>query len=49
MKELFSQASSGQLIPYTVEATLHQTVNDMLLYLAKSHPLTWVSQVKTSS
>ena len=49
MKELFSQASSGQLVPYTVEATLHQTANDMLQYLAKSHPLTWVSQVKTSS
>ena len=49
MKELFSQASSGQLVPYTVEATLHQTANDMLQYLAKSHPLTWVSQVKASS
>ena len=49
MKELFSQASSGQLVPYTVEATLYQTANDMLQYLAKSHPLTWVSQVKTSS
>ena len=49
MKELFSQASSGQLVPYTVEATLHQTANDMLQYLAKSHPLTWVYQVKTSS
>ena len=46
MKELFSQASSGQLVPYTVEATLHQTAADMLQYLAKSHPLTWVSQVK---
>ena len=30
MKELFSQASSGQLVPYTVEATSHQTANDML-------------------
>ena len=49
MKELFSQASSGQLVPYTVEATLLQTANDMLQYLAKSHPLTWVSHVKTSS
>ena len=49
MKELFSQASSGQLVPYTVEATLHQTANDMLQYVAKSHSLTWVSQVKTSS
>ena len=49
MKELFSQASSGQLVPYTVEATLHQTASDMLQYLAKSHLLTWVFQVKTSS
>ena len=49
MKELFSQASSGQLVPYTVEATLQQTASDMLQYLAKSHPLTWVSHVKTSS
>ena len=40
MKELFSQASSGQLVPYTVEATFHQTADDMLQYLAKSHPLT---------
>ena len=32
MKELFSQASSGQLVPYTVEATLHQTAKDMLQY-----------------
>ena len=49
MKELFSQASSGQLVPYTVEATLQQTADDMLQYLAKSHPLTWVSNVKTLS
>ena len=49
MKELFCQASSGQLVPCTVEATLHQTAADMLQYLAKSHPLTWVTQVKTSS
>ena len=49
MKELFSQASSGQLVPNTVEATLQQTADDMLQYLAKSHPLTWVSNVKTSS
>ena len=49
MKELFSQASSGQLVPYTVEATIHQTTDDMLQYLAKSNPLTWVSHVKTSA
>ena len=49
MKEIFSQATSGQLVPYTVEATLQQTADDMLQYLAKSHPLTWVSHIKTSS
>ena len=49
MKELFFHASSSQLVPYTVEATLHQTANDMLQYLAKFHPLTWVTYVKTSS
>ena len=48
MKELFTQASSGQLVPYTVEAILQQTTDDMLQYLAKSHPLTWVSHVKTT-
>ena len=41
MKELFGQAN--------VEATLHHTTTDMLKYLAKSHPLTWVTQVKISS
>ena len=41
MKELFGQAS--------VETTLHHTATDMLKYLAKSYPLTWVTQVKTSS
>ena len=30
MKELFFQASSGQLVPHTVEATLQQTAKDML-------------------
>ena len=49
MKELFSQASSEHLVPYNVEATLHHTTTDMLQYLAKSHPLTWVTQVKISS
>ena len=47
MKEVFSQASSGQVAPHTVEGTLQQTTNDMLQYLAKSHPLTWVPHVKT--
>ena len=41
MKELFGQAN--------VEATLHHTATDMLKYLAKSHSLTWVTQVKISS
>ena len=49
MKELFCQASSTQLVPYNVEATLYRTATDMLKYLAKSHPLTWVTQVKISS
>ena len=48
MKELFSQTSSGQLVPHTVEATLQQTAKDMLQYLGKSHPLTWIPHVKTS-
>ena len=48
MKELFSQAFSGQLVPHTVEATLQQTAKDMLQYLGKFHPLTWISHVKTS-
>ena len=48
MKELFTQASSGQLVPYTVEVILQQTTDEMLQYLAKSHPLTWVSHVKTT-
>ena len=41
MKELFGQAN--------VEATLHHTATDMLKYLANSHLLTWVTQVKISS
>ena len=41
MEELFGQAN--------VEATLHHTATDMLKYLAKSHPLTWVTQVRISS
>ena len=49
MKELFGQASSEHLVPYNVEATLHHTATDMLKYLARSHPLTWVTQVKISS
>ena len=48
MKELFSQASSGQLVSHTIEATLQQTAKDMLQYLGKSHPLTWISHIKTS-
>ena len=49
MKELFGQTFSEHLVPYNVEATLHHTASDMLKYLAKYHPLTWVTQVKISS
>ena len=49
MKELFGQTSSEQPVPYNVEATLHHTATDILKYLEKSHPLTWVTQVKISS
>ena len=49
MKGLFCQASSEQPVPYNVEATLHHTATDMLKYLAESHPLAWVTQVKISS
>ena len=38
MKELFSQASSSQLVPHTVEATLQQTAQDMLQYLGNPIP-----------
>ena len=48
MKELFSRSSSGQPVSNTVEATLQHTAEDMLKNLAKSHPLTWLSQVRTS-
>ena len=48
MKELFSQASSGQLVPYTIEASLQNTADEMMKHLAKSHPLTWVFQQKSS-
>ena len=49
MKELFSQASSGQLVPYTIEATLQQTTDGLIQHLTKSHPLTWVFQFKTTT
>ena len=48
MKELFSKASSGQLVPYTIEASLHNTADEMMKHLAKSHPLTWVFHQKSS-
>ena len=48
MKELFTQTSSGQLVPYNVEATLQQTTDGLIQHLTKSHPLTWVSQFKTT-
>ena len=48
MQEPFSQTSKGQLIPYTIEATIQQTTDDLLQHLAKSHTLTWVSHQKSS-
>ena len=48
MKELFTQTASCQLVPYTVEATLQQTTDGSIQHLTKSHPLTWVSQFKTT-
>ena len=49
MKELFTQTSSGQLVPYTIEGTLQQTIDSLIQDLTKSHPLTWVSQFKTTT
>ena len=49
MKELFTQTSSGQLVPITIEATLQQTTDVLIQHLTKSHPLTWVSQFKTTT
>ena len=48
MKELFSRSSSGQLMPYTVEASLQNTAIEMIKHLAKSHPLTWIVHQKSS-
>ena len=48
MKELFSRSSSGQLMPYTVEASLQNTADEMIKHLAKSHTLTWVFHQKSS-
>ena len=48
MKELFTQTSRGQLVPYTIEATLQQTTDGLMQHLTKSNPLTWVSQFKTT-
>ena len=48
MKELFSGSSSGQLMPYTVEASLQNTADEMIKHLAKSHPLTWIVHQKSS-
>ena len=48
MKELFSRSSSGQLMPYTVEASLQNTADEMIKHLAKSHQLTWVFHQKSS-
>ena len=35
-------------MPYTFEATLKQTSDGFLHHLAKSHPLTWISHVKST-
>ena len=48
MKELFTQTSSGQLVPITIEATLQQTTDALIQHFTKSHSLTWVSQFKTT-
>ena len=48
MKELFSRSSSGQLMPYTIEASLQNTADEMIKHLAKSHPLTCVFHQKSS-
>ena len=48
MKELFSRSSSGQLVPYTIEASLQNTADEMMKHLAKFHPLTWVFHQKSS-
>ena len=48
MKELFSRSSSGQLVSYTIEASLQNTADEMMKHLAKSHPLTWVFHQKSS-
>ena len=48
MKELFSRSSSGQLMPYTIEASLQNIADEMMKHLAKSHPLTWVLHQKSS-
>ena len=36
MKELFSRSSSGQLMPYTVEASLQNTADEMIKHLARN-------------
>ena len=48
MKELFSRSSSGQLVSYTIEASLQNTADEMMKHLVKSHPLTWVFHQKSS-
>ena len=48
MKEVFSRSSSRQLVPYTIEASLQNTADEMIKHLAKSHPLTWVFHQKSS-
>ena len=48
MTELFLRSSSGQLVPYTIKASLQNTADEMMNHLAKSYPLTWVFHQKSS-
>ena len=48
MKELFSKASSGQLVSSIIEASLHNTADEMMKHLTESDPLTWVFHQKPS-
>ena len=49
MKELFTQTSSGESVPYTIEATLQQTTDGLIQHLTTSHLMTWVSQFKKTT
>ena len=38
MKELFSRSSSSQLVPYTIEASLRNTADEMMLLISGKIP-----------